>query len=1505
MTIQTHGRPEICGNLVSVVLRGLRRGYKNTLILMVFTAFSCLVPTMAIGQQAKSNSDARYVLGPFKNLTEVQKLVPLLEENDLPFVRREQVEPGSLGFIVVSRRFETKHEANDLVRSLRESNINDTTYVQVGPYQGRVSTGVFLTRRVAIGRQVQLAKLGFKTEVIPRDGVRNTWWLDIDVSLIEESVLRQIRNRTGDQVSMTVDGEVVADDTESAFFAEPEEVYEETSTDLDEIYTETPAEADEIYTETPSEADELYAETPAEADEIYTETPSEADELYAETPTEADEEVRQTFTPETVAPEEPKRPVPIASVTTPDHAAPDVTSGNLIYYGLAALLGFLALAGFMLYRMRNLQKRILSPPMQALIGSALDSRVEGVLVMDEMQTIVFANQSLQNIVELSGDELTGNRAYVLKSAGVNGKLLGDAETPWGQALIKGVPQMNLRVRLKAASSKYGVFLTNSSPLIEDTGKAVGVLVSFNHIEALDDEGESLESPELTKGEASARHADLLAQLNPDIQTSMNAILGYAEVLRRGFGIESEESRKYIDAISTGSDQAVTLINDIIELSRIETGRAQVEAASFSPEFLVNDVVNLMETRVEGKGISVVTEVESALPTRIVSDPGMIRRILTNLVGNAIDCSGKDDITVVPEIVPGIVPDIADGQSDAIFTLTVHGAGSSLAEDEVTSLLELMEKEINTGQVQGKGLGLSIYKRIAKTMGGDVLIRREPGRGLVFEASMEVRIDEDLQTQEALALLADAEGNEEKVADAEARVVQEDIARLEAEETVKVEVKAREEAEAQLNAEAAERQAAQARIEEEIAARIAIEASHKSEADARAEAEEKAETEATARTKAEALANEEAEARKVAESKVKTITKAHKTITQAHKEAEERIEQENKARIEEEADKRAEAERKLEEEASKRAEAERKLEEEASKRAEAEREAEEEASKRAEAESRVEEEAGKRAEAERKAEDEAQARAATDADSATDERVAAEAEARSRAEAKLEEETRLRVAAEQKAELALQAQANAEARATAETNARLKAEERAKTEEPAGIAIEEEAAAEEETVEELAEEEAPAEEVVEEEAPADEAVEEAAEEETPAEEAPAEETPAVEADAPTVVEQETEETGEAEEIESELVDEGEVVPAVDQEQSKQTVQSPQVGRFVIRLAKLLETMEAGWEAQQLSEYPRICRWISKNAIELEYTELAGFADELIEAVEREESSKIPEKLRAIRGYYLTLDSETKAADLTESEPTKESSPVAAAVDVPQATLAPPRSRAARWPIKSNLNVDNPTIQKLVKKSVARLESQLFSMDAAFEAENYADLAKLCVEVRGEADSVKLLPLIQPTKDLEEMVKSGQVNRAKESLAFLKDLFSRIDLGPDSSAEDQQEGAAANQEVEADVATETDTESISEPVRSHLTIENPKLKGQIEKFIIGLGSRLTELHHALDNDDLAEVGRISQWILRYSRVLGFDDFTRPARELSEIADDGAKDLIPDKLDELGLLFARIED
>jgi len=207
----------------------------------------------------------------------------------------------------------------------------------------------------------------------------------------------------------------------------------------------------------------------------------------------------------------------------------------------------------------------------------------------------------------------------------------------------------------------------------------------------------------------------------------------------------------------------------------------------------------------------------------------------------------------------------------------------------------------------------------------------------------------------------------------------------------------------------------------------------------------------------------------------------------------------------------------------------------------------------------------------------------------------------------------------------------------------------------------------------------------------------------------------------------------------------------------------------------------------------------------------------------------------------------------------------------------------------------------------MESMLDDMDSALQEEKFAELIKISNKLIGEADSVGLHPLIQPAKDLQEMVKSNDPGQGQERLLFLKDLVERIDLGAEQTKISAQVDAgvvAAEKSTADESASGTSPQSAGAPVRSRLKSDSPESRERVEQFIIRLSSRLAEIHSAFEKQDFPDIVKICQWISRYSRVLGYDDFVQPADELSGLAADAATTEISEKLDELGLLFARIE-
>lgn len=143
--------------------------------------------------------------------------------------------------------------------------------------------------------------------------------------------------------------------------------------------------------------------------------------------------------------------------------------------------------------------------------------------------------------------------------------------------------------------------------------------------------------------ANVAKSELLANVSHEIRTPMTAILGYADLLRSK--AESSEDLESIDTIKRNGELLLDLINELLDLSKMEAGRFTIESAPCSPRAIVNDVVSLMSLRAEAKDLSLEVRCETPLPVLIMSDPLRLRQILVNLIGNAIKFTEQGGITV--------------------------------------------------------------------------------------------------------------------------------------------------------------------------------------------------------------------------------------------------------------------------------------------------------------------------------------------------------------------------------------------------------------------------------------------------------------------------------------------------------------------------------------------------------------------------------------------------------------------------------------------------------------------------------------------------------------------------------------------------------------------------------------------------------------------------------------------------------------------------------------------
>lgn len=226
--------------------------------------------------------------------------------------------------------------------------------------------------------------------------------------------------------------------------------------------------------------------------------------------------------------------------------------------------------------------------------------------------------------------------------------------------------------------------------------------------------------------ATRAKSDFLANMSHEIRTPMTAILGFADVLLHEDGLERApaDRRRAIETIQRNGEHLLGVLNDILDVSKIESGKMSVEAIACSPFQIVEDVVALMRLRASAKGLQLVKEYCFPLPAQIESDPTRIRQILMNLVGNAIKFTESGSVKIRTSYFPDPVPRLG---FDVIDT------GVGMEPEESSKLFQPFSQadSSTTRRFGGTGLGLTICKRLAEMLDGGISFTSRLGEGTTF------------------------------------------------------------------------------------------------------------------------------------------------------------------------------------------------------------------------------------------------------------------------------------------------------------------------------------------------------------------------------------------------------------------------------------------------------------------------------------------------------------------------------------------------------------------------------------------------------------------------------------------------------------------------------------------------------------------------------------------------------------------------------------------------------
>ncbi|HEX2826794.1 MAG TPA: Hpt domain-containing protein [Burkholderiales bacterium] len=393
---------------------------------------------------------------------------------------------------------------------------------------------------------------------------------------------------------------------------------------------------------------------------------------------------------------------------------------------LALFVGLSGFCSFYFYLARVLSQLDPSRAIPGRVRAALDTLTEGLLVIDKRQNIVLANEAFANLLGTTPDKLLATLVSSLQWMTNDGEPLAAESHPWAKALAEGNAVTNESIALRDGEGVKRTFIVNCAPVLGSRGRASGVLISLDDVTQLENNKVELSEAKERAEAANRAKSDFLANMSHDIRTPMNAILGFTELLKRGYTKNERDAKKYLETIHSSGKHLLELINDILDLSKVEAGQLDVEKLSCSPYSLAHEVETVLGVRAKEKGVALEFGVVDRIPETITTDPTYLRRIVTNLVGNAIKFTEKGAVGVVLRM---------DGDKLAI---DVKDTGIGIQPDKVASVFEPFTQADSsvTRRFGGTGLGLTISRRFARALGGDIVVASVFGEGSTFTVTVD-------------------------------------------------------------------------------------------------------------------------------------------------------------------------------------------------------------------------------------------------------------------------------------------------------------------------------------------------------------------------------------------------------------------------------------------------------------------------------------------------------------------------------------------------------------------------------------------------------------------------------------------------------------------------------------------------------------------------------------------------------------------------------------------------
>jgi PAS domain S-box-containing protein len=377
---------------------------------------------------------------------------------------------------------------------------------------------------------------------------------------------------------------------------------------------------------------------------------------------------------------------------------------------------------------------------------AIEQSESAIMIVDLKSRIEYANAGLCRQTGYTREELSGRPWWDFRSEGTLPVEVAEITARVKAGLSWEGQVSNIRKNGQQYPARAVV-----SPVRGVDGRVAGFIAVFTDIsESLRKERELREAKEQAETADSAK-GRFLATMSHEVRTPLNGIVGFTSLLLDT--TLTPEQREYVQTIRTSGEALIHLTGDILDFSRFESGRLQLDTAPCDLRANIEDALDLFANRAAENGVQLLHWVDPDVPAQLLVDGGRLRQIVINLVGNAVKFTGAGEIEVAVRVLTGksvsVAPfdDVAHGQLVAEFDdggltleFSVRDTGIGITPTDCQKLFRPFT-QLDSSSVRrygGAGLGLAISRQLVRLMGGDIRVESEIGRGSTFTFTVRAR-----------------------------------------------------------------------------------------------------------------------------------------------------------------------------------------------------------------------------------------------------------------------------------------------------------------------------------------------------------------------------------------------------------------------------------------------------------------------------------------------------------------------------------------------------------------------------------------------------------------------------------------------------------------------------------------------------------------------------------------------------------------------------------------------